>query len=370
MYPFTYTALPSRVIFGYGTSSQVAQEVKQLGCSRALVLTTPQQVAAGEKIKEFLGELAVGLYTNATMHTPIKVTEEALAKAEELQVDCVVSVGGGSTIGLGKALALHSAKAWGEEKKIKNIVIPTTYAGSEATPIIGQTEDDASGNPLKTTQKTLLVLPETIIYDIDLTLSLPAGMSVTSGLNAIAHAVEALWAPTPNPIISALALQGIEHIAKALPIVTKDLHNKEARSDLLYGAYCCGAVLGAVGMSIHHKLCHTLGGSFSMPHSETHTIILPHATAYNAPYAETAISQIHKALALPPSISVAQGLYDLANQTGGGVKMGLKDLGFKEEDLEKAAEIAVKNPYPNPAPLEKEKILKLLTNAYNGTRPE
>ena len=144
-----------------------------------------------------------------------------------------VSVGGGSTIGLGKALALHSAKAWGEEKKIKNIVIPTTYAGSEATPIIGQTENDASGNPLKTTQKTLLVLPETIIYDIDLTLSLPAGMSVTSGLNAIAHAVEALWAPTPNPIISALALQGIEHIAKALPIVTKDLHNKEARSDLL-----------------------------------------------------------------------------------------------------------------------------------------
>ncbi|GAA5908012.1 maleylacetate reductase [Sporobolomyces salmoneus] len=367
MYPFTYTALPAKVIFGYGTSSQVAQQVKELGCSRALVLTTPQQVAAGEKIKEFLGDLAVGIYTNATMHTPINVTNDALAKAKELKVDCVVSVGGGSTIGLGKALALHSAKE-GKEHKIKQIVIPTTYAGSEATPIIGQTENDSSGNPLKTTQKTLLVLPETILYDISLTLSLPASMTVTSGLNAIAHAVEALWAPSPNPIVSSLALQGIEHISKALPVVTKDLENKDARSDLLYGAYCCGAVLGAVGMSLHHKLCHTLGGSFGMPHSETHTIILPHAVAYNAPYAESAIQQIHKSLSLPSSTSVAQGLYDLARE--GGVAVGLKELGFEEEDLERAAEIAVKAPYPNPAPLEKEKILKLLTDAYNGTRPE
>lgn len=331
------------------------------------------------------------------MHTPIEVTKDALAKAKELGADCVVSrawsrrelsahaadpvglaidntkvsVGGGSTIGLGKALALHSASE-GPDRKIKQIVIPTTYAGSEATPIIGQTENDAAGNPLKTTQRTLDVLPESIIYDIDLTLSLPKSMTVTSGLNAIAHAVEALWAPSPNPIVSALALQGIEHIAKALPIVADDLGNKDARSDLLYGAYCCGSVLGAVGMSIHHKLvrpipplprvgssslgsdvrlcnlgvaltkCHTLGGSFGMPHSETHTIVLSHATAYNAPFAEAAISQIHKALGLPQDTTAAQGLYDLAQR--GGAKMGLKDLGFKESDLEKAADIAVKSP--------------------------
>ncbi|GAA5842066.1 hypothetical protein JCM3766R1_005737 [Sporobolomyces carnicolor] len=370
MYPFTYTALPARVIFEFGASSKVAQEVKHLGChvqSRALVLTTPQQVEAGEKIKSLLGALAVGIYTNATMHTPIEVTKDALAKAKELGADCVVSVGGGSTIGLGKALALHSASE-GPDRKIKQIVIPTTYAGSEATPIIGQTENDAAGNPLKTTQRTLDVLPESIIYDIDLTLSLPKSMTVTSGLNAIAHAVEALWAPSPNPIVSALALQGIEHIAKALPIVADDLGNKDARSDLLYGAYCCGSVLGAVGMSIHHKLCHTLGGSFGMPHSETHTIVLSHATAYNAPFAEAAISQIHKALGLPQDTTAAQGLYDLAQR--GGAKMGLKDLGFKESDLEKAADIAVKSPYPNPAPLEREKILKLLRDAYHGTRPE
>ncbi|GAA6023611.1 hypothetical protein JCM11491_006055 [Sporobolomyces phaffii] len=365
MHPFTYSALPARVIFGYGTSAQVAQEVKLLGCSRALVLTTPHQIPAGETIQSLLGDLAVGIYSNATMHTPIDVTNDALAKAKELNVDCVVSVGGGSTIGLGKALALHSAS---KGTKIKQIVVPTTYAGSEATPIIGQTENDKDGNPLKTTQKTLTVLPETIIYDIDLTLTLPASMTVTSGLNAIAHSVEALWADQKNPIVSNLALQGIEHIAKALPVLTKELENKEARSDALYGAYCCGAVLGAVGMSLHHKLCHTLGGSFGMPHSETHTIILPHATAYNAPHASTAVSQIHSALRLPSGTSAAQGLYDLAKE--GGAIMSLKELGFREQDLDKCAEIAVRNPYPNPAPLEKARILKLLTDAFHGVRPE
>ncbi|CEQ42112.1 SPOSA6832_03901, partial [Sporobolomyces salmonicolor] len=361
MLPFTYNALPARVIFGYGTSSKVAQEVKALGCSRALVLTTPQQVAAGEKVKADLGNLAVGIYTNATMHTPMHVTQDALAKAKELGVDCCVAVGGGSTIGLGKALALHSP----DNAKIKQIVIPTTYAGSEATPIIGQTENDKEDKPLKTTQKTLKVLPEVIIYDIDLTMTLPPQMTVTSGLNAIAHAVEALWAPEPNPIISSLAVQGIESIARSLPVIQADPSSKEGRSDALFGAWACGTCLGAVGMSLHHKLCHTLGGSFGMPHAETHTVILPHATAYNAPYAPEAVSKVAKALGVD---NAAQGLFDLAKNNG--APTSLKELGFKEEDLERAAEIAAKAPYPNPAPLEKAKLLQLLTNAFHGTRPE
>ncbi|GAA6058529.1 hypothetical protein JCM10212_006968 [Sporobolomyces blumeae] len=363
MQPFTYTALPAKVIFGFDTSNQVADQVKALGCSRALVLTTPQQVEAGEKIKSYLGELAVGIYSNATMHTPMDVTLDALAKAKQLDVDCVVSIGGGSTIGLGKALALHSP----DERKIKQIVIPTTYAGSEATPIIGQTENDKDGKPLKTTQKTLKVLPEVIIYDVAYTLSLPLSMTVTSGLNAIAHAVEALWAPEPNPITSSLAVQGIEAIAKSLPVLARDDKDKDARSRALFGAWACGTCLGAVGMSLHHKLCHTLGGSFGMPHAETHTVILPHATAYNAPFAGDAISRVATALEVEPR-AVPAKLYDLSKENGGPTS--LAELGFKEEDLERAAEIAVRAPYPNPAPLEKEKLLKLLTDAYHGKRPE
>ncbi|KAI5475346.1 iron-containing alcohol dehydrogenase [Pseudohyphozyma bogoriensis] len=359
MQPFVYNALPGRVLFGWGTTSKVAEEIKRLGCSKALILTTPFQVSSGEEVKKAIGDLAVGMYTNATMHTPMNVTKEALAVSEKLGADCVVAIGGGSTIGLGKALALHS------DGKLKQIVLPTTYAGSEATPIIGQSETDANGETLKTTQKTLKVLPDVIVYDIDYSLTLPAQMTVTSGLNSIAHAVEALYAPEANPIISSLAIQGIECIAQSIPAIIKDAGDKDARSNALFGAYCGGAVLGAVGMSLHHKICHTLGGSFGMPHAETHTVILPHAVAYNAPYAKEAIAKVAKALGVD---NAAQGLFDLAKDNG--APYSLKELGFKEEDLSKAADIAARTPYPNPAPLEREKLLTLLTNAFHGTRPE
>ncbi|BGP06686.1 Maleylacetate reductase [Rhodotorula toruloides] len=151
MQPFVYIALPARVVFGFGTAKQVAQEVTRLGCSRALVLTTPQQVAAGEQVQADLGDLNVGIYSKAAMHTPLEVTLDALAQAKALGADCCVAVGGGSTIGLAKALALHSANS----AKLKIVAIPTTYAGSEATPIIGQTEVGKDGKPLKTTQKTM-----------------------------------------------------------------------------------------------------------------------------------------------------------------------------------------------------------------------
>lgn len=359
MQPFVYNALPARVIFGWGTRSQARAEVLRLECSRVMVLTTPFQVEAGEALRDSLGDVFVGLYTNATMHTPLNITLEALEEAKKLNVDCVVSVGGGSTIGLGKALALHSNGA------IKQIAIPTTYAGSEATPIIGQSETNASGQTLKTTQKTTKVLPQVIIYDIDLTLTLPAQMTVTSGLNSIAHAVEALYAPEANPITSSLAEQGIVSIARSIPAIFKDSQDKDARSDALFGAWCGGTVLGGVGMSLHHKICHTLGGSFGMPHAETHTVILPHAVVYNEPYAKEAISRVAKALGVT---NAAQGLFDLAKNHR--APTSLKALGFKEEDLEKAAEIAAGTPYPNPAPLDKEKLLTLLRNAFHGTRPE
>jgi len=360
MKPFVYNALPARVLFGSGLSkTAVAHEIRNLGCSRALILTTPHQVSSGEAVRDSLdSSLFAGLYTNATMHTPEDITSEALKYAEEVKADCVVAVGGGSTIGLGKALALHT------NGKLKQIVIPTTYAGSEATPIIGQTKT-VDGVSQKTTQKTNVVLPQVIIYDVDLTMTLPAQMTVTSGLNAIAHAVEALYAKEANPVIDNLAVQGIESIAKALPVIHQKSDDAEARSNALFGAWACGTCLGAVGMSLHHKLCHTLGGTFNMPHAETHTVILPHAAAYNAPYAPEAFEKVAKALGVP---NAPQGLYDLAKEHG--APYSLKALGFKEEDLEQAADIASKAPYPNPAPLDKAKLLELLRNAYEGVRPE
>ncbi|KAK0444828.1 iron-containing alcohol dehydrogenase [Armillaria borealis] len=351
MKSFVYNALPSRVVFGNGTLSQVVQEMANLGCSRALILTTPRQVAQGEKLKELVGDKAIGMYTNATMHTPTNVTDDAVGVVQKLDADVVVAVGGGSTIGLAKAIALRT--------DLPQIVIPTTYSGSEATAIIGQTE-----NGLKTTQKTLRVLPEVIIYDISLTLTLPLRVTITSGLNAIAHAIEALYSKEASPITDTLAEQGILSIAKALPVIMNDSGNLDARSEALYGAWACGTCLGAVGMGLHHKLCHTLGGTFNMPHAETHTVILPHSMAYNAPYAQEAMEKVAKILGVS---NAAQGIFDLSKSLG--APPTLKELGMKEEDLEKAADIASKSPYPNPAPLEKEKIMQLLKNAYAGVRP-
>lgn len=351
MQPFNYNALPSRVIFGFGTLAQTAEEIRALGCSRALILTTPFQRESGEALVAQLGDLAVGLYDNATMHTPVEVTQDALRVVESTKADCVVALGGGSTIGLGKAIALNT--------DLPQIVIPTTYAGSEATPIIGQTE-----NGLKTTQRTLKVLPEVIIYDVELTLTLPAKMTVTSGLNAIAHAVEALYSKDANPLISMLAEQGIAAIGRALPRIHQNASDRDARSDALFGAWACGVCLGAVGMSIHHKLCHTLGGSFDLPHAETHTVVLPHATAYNADAAPEAMERIARALGVD---NAARGLFDLAALHGASTR--LADIGMKESDIPRAVDIACSSPYWNPRPIEPGAILELLENAFSGKRP-
>lgn len=348
---FTYEALPSRVRFGRGTINEVAAEVALLGARRALVLTTPQQAGAGERIGTLLGPALAGYFSEATMHTPVEVTERALVALRETEADCVVALGGGSTTGLGKALALRTG--------VSQIVIPTTYAGSEMTPILGET---AGGR--KTTIRSPDVLPETVLYDVEQTLSLPPMLSATSGINAMAHAVEALYARDRNPIISLMAEDGLRTLSSALPILIHEPANIEARSNALYGAWLCGCCLGAVGMALHHKLCHTLGGSFDLPHAETHTVVLPHAVAYNAPAAPEAMAAICRALGAPDA---AQGLFDLVRALG--VPLSLAKLGMPESGIETAADIATENPYWNPRPVTRDGIRDLIANAFAGDRP-
>jgi alcohol dehydrogenase class IV len=227
------------------------------------------------------------------------------------------------------------------------------------TPIYGITEAG-----LKKTGRAPRVLPRTVIYDPELTLGLPVGMSVTSGINAIAHAAEGLYAVDSNPIMCLMAEEGIAALGRALPAIKKQPHDLEARSNALYGAWLCGTVLGHVGMALHHKLCHTLGGSFNLPHAETHTIVLPHALAYNASAAPLAMQRIARAL---QGRSAAQAVFDLALHNGAPV--ALKDMGLRERDLDKACDIAMQNQYPNPRPLERAALRELLQNAFEGTRP-
>jgi maleylacetate reductase len=352
MQPFIYEALPSRVIFGAGTLARLGDEVDRLGLRRVLVLSTPPQQPDAERLAASLGDRAAGVFAGATMHTPVEVTERAMAEVAARGADGIVAVGGGSTIGLGKAIALRI--------DLPQIVVPTTYAGSEMTPILGETKDG-----LKTTQRGPKILPETVIYDVDLTLTLPPAMSATSGINAIAHAVEALYSPDRNPIISLMAEDGIAALARALPVIVSDPSDRSARSDALYGAWLCGACLGAVGMALHHKLCHTLGGTFDLPHAETHTVVLPHAVAYNAASASEAMARITRALG---TSDAARGIYDLAGRLG--APRALRDLGMPEGGIDRAAEIAASSPYPNPRSIERGAIRELIARAWAGDPPQ
>ncbi|MEY4644848.1 MAG: maleylacetate reductase [Pseudomonadota bacterium] len=348
---FVYIAQPARVVFGAGSLAQLPREIEALGAKKALVLSTPEQRASAEQVAAMLGDRAVGVFDRAVMHVPLETAREARELARQLGADCAVAVGGGSTTGLGKAIALDSG--------LPILAIPTTYAGSEVTPIYGITEGG-----LKKTGRDMRVLPRTVIYDPELTLSLPTALSVTSGINAIAHAAEGLYSIEGNPVMSLMAEEGIRALGQALPLITRNPADLGARGDALYGAWLCGTVLGHVGMALHHKLCHTLGGTFNLPHAETHTIVLPHALAYNAQQAPQAMARIARALG---SASAAQAVYDLAHDNGAPV--ALKDLGLTEPDLDRACDLALQNQYPNPRPLERQALRQLLQNAFEGNRP-
>lgn len=352
MTPFVYQGNPARVVFGPGRLRQLPYEIGLLGARRALVLATPEQAALAAHVARALGERAAGIYAQAAMHVPMATARAAREEARRLDADCAVAVGGGSTVGLGKAIALDSG--------LPIVAVPTTYAGSEMTPIYGLTEDG-----LKKTGRDARVLPRAVVYDPELTLTLPWALTVTSAINAIAHAAEGLYAPDANPITSLMAEEGIGALAAALPALAADPGDIEARSDALYGAWLCGAVLGTVAMGLHHKLCHTLGGSFNLPHAEVHTVVLPHALAYNAAQAPRAMQRMARAL---HAADPARAVYDLAARHGAPVS--LRAIGMPAAGLDRAADLAVQNEYPNPRPLERDALRALLQRAFDGSPPQ
>ena len=354
MRSFQYNGQPSRVVFGAGALQHLEREIDLLGARRALVLATPEQHEQGEQVAARLGPRAAGVFAQARMHVPIETARAACAEAIRLGADCAVAIGGGSTTGLAKAIALESP--------LPIVAIPTTYAGSEMTPIFGLTEAG-----VKRTGRDARVLPRTVIYDPELTLSLPVALSVTSGMNAIAHAAEGLYAQDSNPVMDLMAEEGIAAMARALPRIRANPGDVDARGDALYGAWLCGSVLGNVGMALHHKLCHTLGGSFNLPHAEVHTVVLPQAIAFNAPAIPDALQRISRALG---GVAAAAGLFDLARDNGAPV--ALRDIGLRAQDLDRAADLAVANPYWNPRPIgvpQRAAIRDLLQKAFDGERP-
>lgn len=351
MRPFIYTANPARVVFGHGTLDQLGEEMELLQIRRAFVIGTPSQKDALAAAAAALGDRVAHVWPNPAMHAPVEVTAEALEVLKGSGADGLVAIGGGSAIGLSKALSLHT--------DLDQIVVPTTYAGSEMTAVLGQTEDG-----VKTTSGSPRFLPETVIYDVDLTLGLPVKLSGVSGMNAIAHAVEALYAANRNPITEMMAEEAIRAMATALPAVAADPADRQARSDALYGAWACSLVLGVSAMGLHHKLAHVMGGTFNLSHADTHTILLPHALAFNAPAVQPAMERMARALG---RTDVPQALREIAESFG--APRGLKDIGMPEEGIDRAVGIVFRNPYDNPRPLAEEPIRELIRRAWAGEPP-
>jgi maleylacetate reductase len=366
MEPFAHDALPGRVVFGAGAArTALAGEVARLGVSRLLLIPSGSEQQAARELTAPLADRIAGTFTGVRPHVPVEVADAARKQAAAIGADAVLSLGGGSATGTAKAVALTTG--------LPVIAVPTTYAGSEVTPVWGLTDGDR-----KTTGMDARVLPRLVIYDPELTASLPGPVSAASGLNAMAHAVEAFWAPGRNPVSSLTAAEAIRVLAAALPPVLRDGADTGARGDLLYGAYLAGSTFAVTGSGLHHKICHILGGRYDLPHAQTHAIMLPYVLAFNAPGAPDAARQIGRALAggeLTAGGEVPRGdrrsadpaarLQRLAGQLG--LPRGLRDIGLREEQIAEAARlIEPAVPADNPVPAGAAALEALLRRAWAG----
>ncbi|MGW0844634.1 maleylacetate reductase [Streptomyces sp. NPDC002787] len=349
---FEYEAQPMRVVMRPGASvTAIAGEAERLGLGRLLVVCGPKGAETARAVADALGDASAGLFADARQHVPVEVADRAVRAARAAGADGCVAVGGGSAIGLGKALALRT--------ELPLIAVPSTYSGSEMTPVWGLTEHGA-----KRTGRAPSVLPRSVVYDPELTLSLPVGLSVTSGINAVAHAAEALYAPDASPLVSLMAQEGARAMTGALPEVAADPEDVAARGRALYGAWLCGAALGATTMGLHHKLCHVLGGTFGLPHAETHTVVLPYALAFNAPAAPDAMASLGRALATD---NAPHALWELSGSLG--APRSLAELRLREADLAVAAAEVAGQAYANPRKITTADALEVLRAAYEGERP-
>jgi maleylacetate reductase len=378
---FVYDALPGRVVFGDGVASTaLAAEVDRFGAGRLLVVCSDRDRQLADRLTAPFATAVVGSFSQVREHVPVEIAQAARQAARQAAADGVLVIGGGSAVGTAKAIALTDG--------LPVLAVPTTYAGSELTPVWGLTE---AGR--KTTGVDRAVLPRVVLYDPQLTLTLPVGLSVASGLNAMAHSVEAFWAPGRNPVTALAAQESIRELARGLPGVVADPLDPVARSGTLYGAYLAGAAFAVAGAGLHHKICHVLGGSFDLPHARTHAVVLPHVLAFNAPAAPEAAARISAALGADRTDRTDQtsrasraSQTSRTSQTGQvrsvdpdpcralrrlgrslGAPGSLRELGLAEDALDRATDLVLPGvPADNPRPVDRDQLRALLGAAWAG----
>jgi len=345
---FKHQSARTTVHFGAGAIQQLASNVEELGCKRVLILSRPNQSHEALRVAAYLGPLAAGIYASAVERSPPFIADDAIEHLRQTEADCTVAIGGGSAIGLSKAIALQT--------DVHQIVVPTTYSGSEVTPLLNHRDNDR--NTILADPK---ILPEVVVYDPELTLDLPLRTTVSSAISAMSHAVEALYARNSTPISSMLAHEGLRAFAGALPILLEEPKNETARGEVLYGAWLCGTVLGQVEMALHHKLCDVLGHAFGLPHALVHSVILPHAIAYNEPAARSLLVPVCEVLG---GYSASNALDTFVRKVG--APRSLRELGLVESDLDRVTALINSEAFQNPEKVTSVGIRRIMQRAWEG----
>jgi alcohol dehydrogenase class IV len=353
-----FNATPARVVFGLGRAADLRAEVERLGAQRALVVTTPGRVGLGDRVAAQIGDRCAGLLPEAITQVPIELARRGRDKAASADADCLVAVGGGAATGLCKGIAYES--------ELPIIAVPTTYSGSEMTGFCGMTIDG-----VKRMHESPAMLPSTVVYDAELSRSLPLAASAGSAMNALAHCVDAIYLPSLSPLLAPAAVEGARVVVDALPRLLAAPDDLDARSDMLYGAYLAGAALTG-GFALQHAIAHMLGGSFGVEHGVAHAVVLPYVTAHLADVAPEPLGRIADAVGAPGDLP---GLFwDLAGAAG--LPRRLADVGMGPADLDKAVEIATTaedHDDPrlagNPAPVTEAVVGAILAAAATGARP-
>ncbi len=336
--------LACRVLTGAGSRRDIPAEVERLGADRVFLVSTPSAGAAADQLAEELGGRLAARFDRPVVHTPVAVTEQAMSIAGP-GCDAVVAIGGGSAIGLAKAVSARTG--------IPQIAVPTTYAGSEVTGVLGETADG-----VKTTRRDPALAPGTVVYDAELTLSMPAGLTRTSALNALAHTVEALWAPDATALTDAMAVEAFDLFLHHLPAVLDNPADPAGRQRLQSAGWLAGLCLAQTRMGLHHQLAHALGGTFDLPHAELHAMLLPHVMAFNLTSAPAAGARLRRVIGDDPAAAVAR----IADGYDG--PRSLRALGVPRDGLRAVAERVAATPYPNPRTFDADELTGLLDEVW------
>jgi maleylacetate reductase len=349
--PFEYEVLPSRVVFGLGAGDRLVGEVERLGAAKVLVVGNRDRAV---RLRDRLGQHCVGIFTDVRQHVPVETATTARDLAAQLEVDCLVAAGGGSAIGLAKAIAL--------DLPVPIVAIPTTYSGSEMTPIWGLT----SGRR-KQTGRHPHVAPAVVLYDPGLTVSLSPRLTAASGMNAMAHCVEALYGPGANPVIALIAEDGIRRLGVGLEVSVRDPADLAGRAEAQLGAHLAGVVLAVAGVAIHHQLCHVIGGELGLDHAGLNAVLLPHAVRFVMPAVPGEMQRVVRALGAEPSATAAGALHALARRLG--APASLAELGMPAAELDRIADAAAARVSPQPRPASAAELRDLLAAAWAGAPP-